>query len=328
MKKLAILFLLTIVVSTFTFAIEGIGDFTAGLEISVDNITSAGKSVKKGGDVGYESGADPYIGFEPSIAYSRSFGAFGIAAKLGTFLGFQTGDSASYWTNSTTKARWPGKGGSNFYNKVYIEVTPSYALEAGPGTLGFALTIKPVFYTYVYDVDYPGPDYIFNPSISYTGIDVGFGTLGFALFTDDLKYGYNADDDGEGYDWVIQDIAFKATLALPFGLTVWVSPRVNIEVNDSQPHNSLNSIRADATYTLNETVNFGLEGRVPVGYQKEVYTWKGKGLFLKPHVNLTFGSIGAYAAVEISQIGAGEIEKKDKNGDVKVKAIVGGTYSF
>ncbi|MDR2663172.1 MAG: hypothetical protein LBC31_09275, partial [Treponema sp.] len=86
MKKLAILFLLTALVGSFAFAIDGIGDFKAQVELSFDNLTGANN-----GDVA--------IGIEPGLIYSRSFGAVGLEAGIGDYLEIATGDTADGYKN-------------------------------------------------------------------------------------------------------------------------------------------------------------------------------------------------------------------------------------
>jgi hypothetical protein len=107
MKKVCILFLLTVVLASFTFAIEGVGDFTVGVDVTFDNVTNA-------------NGEDLSVSIEPTFNFTRAFGALSLSATLGDGLYIPTGE---------------GDIGDDFY----VNITPSYALAAGPGQLGFAL---------------------------------------------------------------------------------------------------------------------------------------------------------------------------------------------
>ncbi|MDR2661469.1 MAG: hypothetical protein LBC31_00570 [Treponema sp.] len=296
MKKLAILFLLTALVGSFAFAIDGIGDFKAQVELSFDNLT--------GGNDG-----DVAIGIEPQFIYSRSFGAFGLEAGVGDYLEIPTGDTAD---------KADAADFDKFDNDLYVYVKPSYSLEAGPGTLGFALTIKPKFHLTSYKGDTKDADFIINPAISYTGIDVGVGSLGFELATDDMGLYDGENEDRDGYGLKVADLYFKASFALSsIPLSFWVSPRLTIATNDAQGDTELSSIRFDGTYAFSETMNAGLEVRLGLGD-----TFDAEGVMLKPHFNASFGAIGAWAAVEISQLGA------DVKDDIQIKPIVGASYSF
>jgi hypothetical protein len=293
MKKFAILFLLIALVGSFAFAIEGIGDFKAQVELSFDNLA--------GGNDG-----DVAIGIEPQFIYSRSFGALGLEAGIGDYLEIATGDTADTAENK-------------FKDDLYVYVKPSYSLEAGPGTLGFALAVKPKFHLVTYDDKSKDPDFIINPTISYTGIDVGFGALGFELGTDDMGLYDGKNKDGDGYSLAFDDaLYFKASLALSsIPLSFWVAPRLHIAFNDNQGDTELTEIRADGTYAFSETMNAGLEYRQRLGD-----TFDASGIMLKPHFNASFGAIGVWAAVEVDYIAS------DLADDIQFKPIVGASYSF
>jgi hypothetical protein len=286
MKKLAILFLLTTLVGASTFAIEGIGDFTAALELAVENATGADDE-------------DAIISAEPSITYSRAFGDFGLAVKLGDVFKYDTDSDAD----------------DHIYDELYLAITPSYSLAAGPGTLAFSLTLKPVFYLADYG-DNTDPSFIVNPVINYS-LDAGFAALAFELGTDDLVIGDGLNEDGDGYGLFINDAYFKASATFPFGLSVWVSPRITIATNDGQGDTEFHEVRVDASYQILEFLSAGVEGRVRVGDPL-----KEEGIMIKPHAEATFGAIKAWLAVEIDAIA------NDVDGDITVKPIIGGSYSF
>jgi hypothetical protein len=306
MKKLAVLVLVTFLVGASAFAIDGIGDFTAGLEIGIDDITDAD------GDEGMT------ISAEPSIAFSRAFSdAFSLTVKLGDVFKYWTGDIPSSSDAEPT------------YDELYLAITPAYNLAAGPGTLGLSLTLKPVFVLMNFGDDNPDPKFVIDPTVSYT-LPLDFGTLGFALGTDSMGIEDGKNEKGDGYGLVVDDAYFKASVSLPMGLSFWVSPRLYMGLNDAQGDTELSEIRADVTYTLSEMVNFGVEVRVPLGSEDGQGGIKENGLFVKPHVNLAFGAIKPYLAVELSKLGDDAPQEVDPTKDtgIGVKAIIGATYSF
>jgi hypothetical protein len=303
MKKIAVLVLVTLLVGASAFAIEGVGDFTAGLEIGIDDIADA------------DGDENMTISAEPSIAFSRAFTeAFSLTVKLGDVFYYATSDTLN--------------PDGQIADKLYLAITPAYSLAAGPGTLGLALTIKPVFYLVAYnDGETADPDFVINPAVTYT-LPLDFGTLGFAIGTDDMWLAGDGNETMDGYGLKVADAYFKASISLPMGLSFWVSPRLKMGLNNAQGDTELSQIRADVTYTLSEMVNFGVEVRIPIGSKESGTDLKAKGIFVKPHVNLAFGAIKPYLAVEISKLGDDAVLANGDDSGIGVKPIIGATYSF
>jgi hypothetical protein len=325
MKKLAVLFV-ALACAVSVFAIEGIGDFTAGLEMGVYNVT--GSSAGGGGGADRASATDPAFGIEPFISYERDFSdaltGLKLKATVGTVLRIASGDTADMYD---------ALGGGAFYDEFYIEVVPSYALSAGPGLLTFALAIKPVFYPSVFGLDtkhIQDPKFIFNPLANYT-MEMSFGTLGFEMGTDDMFTAYGLSDKGKGYGLAIADLYLKAlySMGMPMGrLSFWAAPRIAFKCSKNQSDTRLTELRLDGTYAMNDIINFGLEIRAPVGSKDAGDNFDAKGMFLRPHVDSDLSSIvglpiNAWGALELSQIGA-----KSPRDELVLSVIVGGSYKF
>jgi hypothetical protein len=304
MKKLGILVLLVALAGSAAFAIEGIGDFTAALELSVENATS-GKTSPTADD-------KPVIVVDPSITFSRAFGPVGLSATLGDVLKFSTNSDLD------------GK----IYDELYLKIVPSYSVKAGPGTFTAALVIKPVFVlaqTYAKGQTKPDSavEFVIDPVLSYV-LPQSFGTLNFELGTDSIKISKGASQDPakkDDYGLGIADAYLKAGIALPMGLSVWVSPRLFIACSDFQDDTNLTEVRADVSYKISDMISAGLEGRIRIGTEKNANQMKHNGILVKPHAEVSLGAIGAWVACEIDRIGADA-------GDVTVKPIIGGSYSF
>jgi hypothetical protein len=303
MKKVSILLLLTVVVASFTFAIEGVGDFTAGLEIDLDNIT--------GGNNGALS-VDP---FEITIEYARSFGAFGLSAKLGNDLRIPT-DKVK---NGTDKIG----------DDLFFKVTPSYSLAAGPGELGFALGVQlNVPFTsegYGLSPSYGAPaENIFfriDPAISY-GLDAGFGALAFELGTDHIQISKTVADNTE-FKYGLEDITlyFQAGVDLSFGLGLWVKPVLVIDAtDDSKDADLFNNFVFDIHYAITEAITAGVEADIPT-VEDGI---KNGGITVTPYGDFSFGPIGAYVKIELSKLAT----DTNPSTDIQIKPIIGGSYSF
>jgi hypothetical protein len=299
MKKVSILLLLTVVLAFSAFAIEGVGDFTAGLEIDLDNVGGGNKGAL---------GIDP---LEISIKYARSFGAFGLSAKLGNDLHIPTDKESTQLTDKI--------GDDLFFN-----VTPSYSLAAGPGELGFALGIQlNVPFTEkgwgLSESYYDNKSIFFSidPVISY-GLDAGFGALAFELGTDHIrisKIGGDFAKDGYG----LEDIGLylQAGVDLPFGLGLWIKPVLAIDTTDNNGDaDVLDKFVFDVHYAITDAITAGVETDIPTG-DKEIDT---AGITITPYGDFSFGAIGAYVKVELSKV-ASKL-------DIQIKPIIGATYSF
>jgi hypothetical protein len=297
MKKVSILLLLTVVLASFAFAIEGVGDFEAGLEIDFVNVG--------GGNDG-----DLSIELYPYISFSRAFGAFSLSAELGDEVGIPTAD------------------GADVVDDLYFKVTPSYSLAAGPGELGFALSAA----LFVPITDPAGPTggfggdnalfFRIDPSISY-GLDAGFGALAFELGTDHLQIGKTKLD---GADWKYQlenlPIYLKAGVDLSFGLGLWVKPVLTIATEDGSD-TELTEFVFDIHYAITEAINAGVETSIPTVEDGIKYG----GITITPYGKFSFGALGAYVMIELSQLAAEEPVSGDAK-DLQITPIIGVSYSF
>jgi hypothetical protein len=298
MKKLSILFLLTVVLASFTFAIEGIGDFKAGLELGFDNVG--------GGNDGALS-----VSIEPTINFTRAFGAVGLSATLGDVLYIPTDED---------------KQGDKMGDEIYLNITPSYSLAAGPGELGFALGFELRFpltdegYGLSTESDHPygsKQDALYfriDPSVSY-GFDASFGALAFELGTDHLQITKNHGGDAkDGYGLDRIPIYLKAGVELPMGLGIWLKPYFGI-ATESEDDTELDKFVFDVHYAVTETITAGVETTFPA------HDMGTTGVKIIPYGEFSFGALGAYAKIELTKIGT-------DNDDIEIKPIVGVTYSF
>jgi hypothetical protein len=285
MKKLAFLFLLTAAVAVFSFAIEGIGDFDASVEISVPNVGSA-------------NGTKPLIAAEPSLSFSRAFGSFGLEAALGTELSFDLDDSAS----------------DRVYDDIYLVLAPSYTIEAGPGSLTFALTVQAFFpiakdATTSFDGDGQKKLWLWaDPSIGYA-LEAGFGELSFEIGTENLTIqdGLNKAGDNYGVDL---DLYLLAGIELPVGFGAWIQPRYHVKLNSAQ--DAYIHFNVDAHYAINDTVLVGVEFESGKAFEEDLIT---------PYVELSFGAIGLWAKVEVGNI-------NHATDDIEITPIVGLSFTF
>jgi hypothetical protein len=307
MKKVSILLLLTVVLASFAFAIDGIGDFTAGVEFGLDNVG--------GGNEGALG-----VSIEPSIAFSRAFGAFGLAAKLGDVVYIPTDDT---------------KQGDKIGDELYVGVTPSYTIAAGPGELGLSLGIQGRFWLadkagfgqdgYTYTDDDGEIQTTFklriDPAVSY-GLDAGFGALAFELGTDHLELGGNHGSDGKSFGLARLPIYFQAGLDLSFGLGFWLKPVFGLAIEDTDDDTALDSFNADIHYAITEQIAAGVEVNIPT-YEDGI---KADGVTITPRGEFSFGALGAYLKIELSKIAA-ENAAGDAL-DLQIKPIIGVSYSF
>jgi hypothetical protein len=322
------------------FAIEGIGDFTAGAELGVYNVTGAGTISTLGGGFSRADAAAmaaPALGIEPFITFKRDFDGLGVQglslkAALGTILRVATGDTAKYFEKSYKIGTKTYKG-SAVYDELYLNIAPSYRLGLGPGMATFTLDIKSVFFPSVFGLNvkhYRDQVTIINPIMNYA-TEQDFGTLGFELGTDDMGIAYGLNNSGNGYGLGIADLYFKALFSLPLpagSLSVWASPRIYFKCSDSQQGSHVTQLRLDGTYTLNEMLNFGLEMRFPIGTKDANDTFDAVGLLLRPHVNadlfpLTGLPVSVWGALELGRIGA-----KSPHDELVLNVIIGGAYRF
>jgi hypothetical protein len=313
MRKIFVLFLLTIFVGSFTFAIEGIGDFTAALDITVADL--ANRSARRAGDKS-PLGVD----IDPSITYSRAFGDFGLEAGLRNLIGLVLSN--------------PAPQDEALNDTLYLWVKPSYSLAAGSGTLGFDLTIKPVFF--LAEVNTPGvttdPAFIINPHVDY-GLDAGFGTLGFDLGTESINPeneglwiykggGNTANDYGLGY----VGLYFKAGVELPIGFNAYLKPQFAI-ASQADSKSEFHAVVIGLGYQIIEVVRADIDVTIPIGIEDHYNTFKYSGLTIAPKLTATSGAFETYLGAEIGLIGADLNYVTGKN-SVSFKFILGASSSF
>jgi hypothetical protein len=300
MKKVSILLLLTVVLASFTFAIDGVGDFKAAVEIGLDNVSSG-------------NGTDMGVTIEPKITFSRAFGAFGLSATLGDKVYITTADVDE-----------------TLGDELYLNITPSYSLAAGPGQLGFALGIQlnfPLTSDYFIGSSYgtKGDALFFriDPSISY-GLDAGFGALSFEVGTDHLQLSKLHGDALDAYGLDRLPIYLQAGVELSFGLGLWLKPVLALQIDsDTDPEDTgLREFDLDIHYAITEQILAGVEVDIPTvedGIKKN-------GVTVTPRGEFSFGAFGAYLKIELSQIGAKDLADDAK--ELQIKPIIGVSYSF
>jgi hypothetical protein len=284
MKKLAFLLLLTAAFAAFSFAIEGIGDFTAAVELSASNVGSA-------------NGTKPIIGADASLGYAGSFDNFALEAALGTEFSYDLDSGAN----------------DKVYDDIYLILAPSYTIEAGPGSLSFALTVQAFLplakdATTYFDGDGQEKFWLWaDPSIAYA-LEAEFGELSFAIGTENLTIQdkLNKTQDNYGVDL---DLYFLAGIELPVGFGAWVQPRYHLK-SDLIP--AFFHINVDAHYTINDLVLVGAEFESGEDFEDDLIT---------PYVELSFGAVGIWAKVEVSGINV-------SGGDIIVTPIFGLSYTF
>jgi hypothetical protein len=287
MKKLGILLLLTVFLASFAFAIDGVGDFTAKLGIDFENVTDSDALAIK---------------IVPAIAFSRSFGAFSLGAELGD----------EVWI--------PTQDGADIKDDLYFSITPSYALAAGPGELGFGLT----FALYAPITNPGGPSEGFgsgnalffriDPSISY-GLEAGFGALAFELGTDHLQISKTHGDAEDAYGLDDLPIYFQAGVDLPFGLGLWVKPYLGIGIKEDSD-TELTNVDFDIHYAITEAISAGVETSIPT-VENGI---KNDGITITPRAEFSFGALGAFVKVELGPVGS--------DNDIAVTPKIGVSYSF
>jgi hypothetical protein len=296
MKKVSILLLLTVVLASFTFAIDGVGDFTAGVEIGLDKVNSPNDEKM-------------VVSIEPTINFSRAFGAFGLSATLGDVVYIETDSDAE----------------EAIGDELYVNITPSYTLAAGPGELGFALGLQlnfPITSDYFAGSEYGGKGdalyFRIDPAISY-GLDAGFGELAFELGTDHLQITKRYGDARDAYGLDRLPIYLQAGVDLPFGLGLWVKPVLGLKIDDNDKDTGLNEFDVDIHYAITEQILAGVEVDIPTGDKAGI---KEAGLKIVPRAEFSFGALGAYVKIEIDAIG------NDSDLDIAIKPIIGASYSF
>jgi hypothetical protein len=291
-----------------------IGDFRVGSWFSFYNPTGANNS-------------DLRVGIQPYLTFSRRFNdIFSLSATLGNYSGINTGDTAKYYKD---------RGISPIRDFLYLGITPSFSLKAGPGYLGLSLELKPVFhltnnydYFYVYRDDDIGPTFIFNPTIRYR-LDPGFGWLYFSLYTDSMGIAEGADYDKDTreykYGLWISDLYFTAEVhlaAIP-RLWLWLTSSFFIGTNDYQGDSYFRKLRFGIRYYGIEYFSFSLEVDFPIGTEVNRTTMEYQGIRLRPYVGATFGAIDVWANLYIYHIGA-----NTNYNEVTIMPEIGISYRF
>jgi hypothetical protein len=193
MKKLAILFLLTIVLASFTFAqvtVKGgldISNLGGGDVIAIDKLVAA---LQSGTPYAPTDKADPalYTVFSGTAKTALGPGSIGAELSLGTQLSFE----------KTTPAY--AAHGDNYLKGFY-------ELAAGPGTLTFAVSAWNAVGTGFGDLHFVA---------GYAGLAAGPATLGFGLEYDLRTNGKNSKGEGIPFE----DHKSQGKLADAFDLKV------------------------------------------------------------------------------------------------------------
>lgn len=204
MKKITVLLLLT-ALALPVFAIEGVGDFTAGLAIEGHDINAK------------EEAAQAAVAITPTITFSRD-----LIENLNLFLGLNSNLNGLFDDDKTFEIPlWEdGKTGISL-NKIDLAV--KYGLAVGPGTLGLGLLNRlnvPIATTSGDDPD------AFSDRVRLTvgyELPAGPGSLSIALLTgfyiqDEEKGG---PKDGFDYDELELDIDYNLEMGLGFGIYTW-----------------------------------------------------------------------------------------------------------
>jgi hypothetical protein len=326
MKKLLWAFCV-LLATVSAFALEGIGDFNVVLDVGILNAGASNEDSAK-------------IGLASVLSYSNAFGAFGLEASVGNYFEVTTAEvTVDIPVNPPIQETLYAHNAK--MDKFFIMVAPSYSLTAGPGTLKLSMSFNPAFYTVAYRPGkLPSPEITFNPVINYS-LDSGFGHLSFEAGTSSAYPTFfnkgGASEvrmSGRGmaflgqesyaphthdYDFVLDDLYFKASLALPMGLSFWVSPRFFITSPDDVDA-TFSFMRFDVSYTQMQPsfVSFAIEGGIP--------TFKdgmdAAGVMLKPRVMIGSGAVMLISAFQIEGIGC------SKPIDVEYKPSFSVLYRF
>jgi hypothetical protein len=322
MKKLAILFLLTIVLASFTFAQVTV---TGGLDFN---------NMAEGNDG--ERDIQLYTEFAGTAKTELGPGSIGAALQLGTALSFQDGEPSP---NSAPFSAYTTHG--DIFLKGF------YELPAGPGTLGFGISTWPDFGSLHFNV-------------GYTGLVAGPATLGFDVEYDFNTQG--SDDKGKkavfGDELPVPDeLILKVTADFAFGLSLVYKFDYVLADVDGPPEvkNYIKEIAyLDVSYTLpsiplkigaelsgtgglyfdggdQEQAFFG-SGYAGDGPITSLNDWLGTpGLTLKPYVEYTISEkVTAGAFFKVQKLGT----DKEKNGiacdawDVEFSPGVWISYAF
>jgi hypothetical protein len=323
MKKVSMLLLLTVVLAFSAFAIEGIGDFEGGVEFGFANALSA------------DDDEALNISIEPTFNYSNAFGIIGLSVTVGDVVYIGTDSDLT----------------DKLGDELYINITPSVALPLGPGEFGFGLGLQanlaiankyglvqedygfkdPAATVPDYSVG-ANPYFRIDPVISY-GLDAGFGELAFELGTYHLQLTKAYGDKNDAYGLNRLPIYLQAGLDLPFGFGFWLHPVLEIKTQDGDPADTgLAEFDLDIHFAFNEQILAGVEVDIPT-VEDGI---KEGGITIIPRCELTFGPLGAYVQIEVSNVGTGDTETSDSYGQlvtapaakIQIKPIIGVTYSF
>lgn len=304
MKRIVLLVLVSALAVVSAFALEGIGDFNVVLETNIANAGAANNDSAK-------------IAFGSVLAYSNTFGAFGLEAAVGNFFEVTTAETSAMLPNGSSMVIYAH---SAKLDKFFFMLAPSYSLAAGPGTFKVFMSFSPAFYLLAYlPGDVPKPDIFFNPVINYS-LHPSFGLLSLEAGTANGAYatlfnngqvritghgmGFVGQEPYEthshDYGFVLDDLYFKASLVLPMGLGFWVSPRFFITSPDDRDA-TFSFIRFEASYTQMQPsfVSFAIEAGIPTFKDGMDNT----GVMLKPRVMIGSGAVMLMGAFQIEGIG-------------------------
>jgi hypothetical protein len=190
MKKLAILFLLTTVLAFSAFAIDGVGDFNAGLKLDMPNAQDEvrGFVIK------------PWIDFSKDLVEN-----FNLYLKAEVPINF-----GALKDIDVTAA----------INEFHLKLTYG-GIAAGPGNIGFFLDNN-----FAFPFKDLGDSWSYKPTlaVTYGGIAAGPGTFGAELGAD-----FAVVVKGEVPDDIFSDIYLGLTYGLEMGLSFTVKPFLAIQ---------------------------------------------------------------------------------------------------
>jgi hypothetical protein len=288
MKKLAILFLLTIVLASFTFA-----QVTVKGGFEVINVTGADETVPTAG-----TEADPVLYTEFSGAASKELGPGSIGVALQVGAGLHFGDDVDPYDPHGD-----------------LLLKGSYSLAAGPGTLAFALFTKSASFGAL------------GIGVDYDGIAVGPATLGFGVEYDFNTSGRDGADVGAFKDDPKEGDKFIARAGFGiagFSLTY----KLEFTLNATNPANGddeswVSKIAyIDASYQVLDPLKVGLELDNTGAPNKDGDYFKG--FALKPYAEY---AINASATVGAS-VFIGNISGEKPYEDIYITPGLWISYSF
>jgi hypothetical protein len=247
MKKLAILFLLTTVLAAFSFALEGVGDFEAGLTIEGVDLNAS------------KSDGGKWLALTPTITFSRD-----IIENLNLFVGLNTSDGIL--DEEYTIAIPLYDGGDTVIQFQRIDIVGTYGLALGPGRLSFALLIREGL---VVAPENWAKDSFKNEErldVIYA-LKAGPGTLSAGVFTGfSIQPNRKNKADGKDQTFLYDQLGFTLGYATDMGVFIETETGLHL------PEHSGDSFKYDGTWLQIGYADKVFGGGVEAGIKP---TWKG-----------------------------------------------------